>query len=134
MDIVFNLLLIGHFVAFAVGITTTIGMPIVMGVMPRLAPEGRAVLASLVPVFSRNARLAFGALVLTGLAMMAVRYGGAGGMTGWFWLKMGLVAVVFLALLAGLLLKPGQISPRVMGWITRLSMLGIVVSAVFAFN
>ena len=134
MDLSFDILLIVHFVAFAIGITTTIAMPIIMGVMPRLTPENRGTVAALGPVFARNARLSFLVLVLSGLAMMALRYGGVEGMDGWFWVKMGLVAVVAAALIAGLVLKPGTLDPKVMGWITRLSMLGIVVSAVLAFH
>ncbi len=34
----------------------------------------------------------------------------------------------------GIVLKPGTLNPKVMGWVTRLGMAGIVISAVMAFN
>lgn len=134
MDLAFNLLLIVHLGAFATGITTTIAMPIIMARAAGAPAEARTAFAAIGTTLSRNARLAFGVLVLSGLAMMQLRYGGYDGMSPWFWVKMGLVAVVLVAILIGLLARPGSISPRLMGWITRLSMAGIVVSAVMAFN
>jgi hypothetical protein len=47
---------------------------------------------------------------------------------------MTLIAVVLAMMLAGALLKPGTIKPQVLMWINRLALIGIIVSAVFAFN
>ena len=134
MDMWFNLLLIVHLVALVVGTATTIVMPVVMGRMAGASPDGRHLLAGIVNRLSLNARIAFGVLLLSGLAMVYVRYGGFEGMSPWFWVKMMLVAVVLVALILSAVARPGSINPRIMGWITRLSLLGIVVSAVFAFN
>ncbi len=133
MDIAFDLLLIVHFVAFAVGITTTIAMPMLMGVMPRLQPEARAVVGGLAPRFARNARLAFLALIASGVGLTVLRYGGVEAMDIWFWVKMALVVVVAGAILVQML-APGRLDPRLMSWVTRLAMLGIVISAVLAFH
>jgi protoporphyrinogen IX oxidase len=64
-----------------------------------------------------------------------VRYGGDfAGLGPWFLVKMGLVAVILVAMVLSAALKPGTLNPKVMGWITRLGMAGIVISAVMAFN
>ena len=73
-------------------------------------------------------------LLVTGIAMGLVRYGGFEGLSPWFYVKMGLVAFVLALMILGAVLKPGTLNPRLMGWLTRLSMAGIVVSAVMAFN
>ena len=83
---------------------------------------------------AKNSQISFGVLLLTGIAMVIVRYGGVDGMNGWFWAKMAFVAVVLVMMLAGALLKPGTIKPQVLMWINRLALAGIIVSAVFAFN
>ena len=134
MDITFQLLLITHLLALVVGTATTVAMPVVMGRMAGASPDGRQMLASIGNRLSLNARIAFGVLLLSGFAMVMVRYGGVDGMSVWFWVKMGLVVVVLVSLILGAVAKPGTLSPRVMGWITRLALIGIIVSAVFAFN
>ena len=134
MDILFNSLLIVHLLAFGLGISTTIVAPLLGARLPKAPPEARQTLLGIMGRLTLNARVALATLVLTGIAMMFVRYDGFAGQGPWFQAKMAFVAVVVLASLYGLLLKPGTLNPRVMGWITRLSMLGIVVSAVMAFN
>ena len=74
-------------------------------------------------------------LLVTGIAMVVVRYNSDfAGMGPWFFVKMGLVAFILVMMALGAVLKPGTLNPRVMGWLTRLAMAGIVVSAVMAFN
>lgn len=134
MDLWFSLLLILHLAAFAVGITTTISAPLVGARLATAPAEAKPVLGSLMLRLGKNARLAFLALVLTGVALVYQRYGGFDGQSPWFWVKMALVAFVGASIILNLLLKPGTLSPRIMGWATRLSMAGIVISAVLAFN
>jgi hypothetical protein len=134
MDITFQLLLITHILALVVGTATTVAMPVVMSRMAGATPDGRQMLAGIGLRLSLNARIAFGILLLSGFAMVFVRYGGVDGMNIWFWVKMGLVAVILVAMIIGAVAKPGTVNPQVMGWITRLSLIGIIVAAVFAFN
>jgi putative membrane protein len=134
MDIAFQLLLITHLLALVVGTATTVAMPVVMGRMAGAGPDGRQMLVGIGNRLSLNARIAFGVLLLSGFAMVFVRYGSVDGMSVWFWVKMGLVVVVLTALILGAVTRPGTLSPRVMGWVTRLALIGIIVSAVFAFN
>jgi hypothetical protein len=42
--------------------------------------------------------------------------------------------VVLAIMLVGVLTKPGTINPRLQMWVARLALIGIIVSAVFAFN
>jgi|EndMetStandDraft_5_1072996.scaffolds.fasta_scaffold597561_1 uncharacterized membrane protein SirB2 len=134
MDLVFNFLLIVHLAAFGLGIATTIAAPLVGSRMALATLDSRPLLGGIGKQLMINARIAFGLLLITGISMVFVRYGGFEGQSVWFFIKMGLVAVVLVAMIIGAVTKPGTISPRVMGWITRLAMAGIVISAVMAFN
>ena len=134
MDLVFNFLLIVHLAAFGLGIATTIAAPLVGSRMALATPDSRPLLGGIGKQLMINARIAFGLLLITGISMVFVRYGGFEGQSVWFFIKMGLVAVVLVAMIIGAVTKPGTISPRVMGWITRLAMAGIVIGAVMAFN
>ena len=134
MDLTFNILLIIHLAAFGLAITTTIAAPLIGSRIAAAPPDARPLLGGIGKRLSINARIAFGLLLITGLAMVYVRYGGFEGQSVWFFIKMGLVVGVLIAMIIGILAKPGTISPQVMGWITRLAMAGIVISAVMAFN
>ena len=134
MDLVFNFLLIVHLAAFGLGIATTIAAPLVGSRMALATLDSRPLLGGIGKQLMINARIAFGLLLITGISMVFVRYGGFEGQSVWFFIKMGLVAVVLVAMIIGAVTKPGTISPRVMGWITRLAMAGIIISAVMAFN
>lgn len=133
MDIVFNILLITHLGALTVGATSAIGAPIVMSRMAGATPEGRQMLGGIAARFGLNARIAVGVLVVSGVLMLWLRYGGVDGLGPWFWVKMALVAVIILAMIVGQVAR-GRVNPGIMGWVTRLSLLGIVIAAVFAFN
>lgn len=134
MDLTFNLLLIIHLAAFGLGISTTFVAPIIGSRLPKAPAEARPTLLGILGRLTLNARVAMGLLLVTGIAMAFVRYGGFADLSPWFYVKMGLVAFIVLMMILGALLKPGTISPKIMGWLTRLSMAGIVISAVMAFN
>lgn len=135
MDLTFNLLLVVHLAAFGLGISTTFVAPIIGARMPKAPPEARSTLLGILGRLTLNARVAMGLLLLTGIAMVFVRYNGDFGALGpWFLVKMGLVAFILVMMILGIVLKPGTLNPRVMGWLTRLSMAGIIISAVLAFN
>ncbi len=134
MDLAFNILLIAHLAAFGLAIATTIAAPLVGSRMALATPDSRPLLGGIGKQLMLNARIAFGLLLITGISMIYVRYGGFEGQSVWFFVKMGLVAVVLIAMIIGAVVRPGTVSPRVMGWITRLAMAGIIISAVMAFN
>ena len=134
MDLTFNILLIVHLAAFGLAIATTIAAPLVGSRMALATADSRPLLGGIAKQLMLNARIAFGLLLITGIAMIYVRYGGFEGQSVWFFAKMGFVAVVLIAMIVGAVTKPGTISPRIMGWITRLALAGIIISAVMAFN
>lgn len=134
MDLTFNILLIVHLAAFGLAIATTIAAPLVGSRMALATADSRPLLGGIGKQLMLNARIAFGLLLITGIAMIYVRYGGFEGQSVWFFAKMGFVAVVLIAMIIGAVTKPGTISPRIMGWITRLALAGIIISAVMAFN
>jgi hypothetical protein len=133
MDYAFDFLLICHLLALAVGATTAIAMPIIGSRIAGATPEGRAMLGGISARLGLNSRIAVGVLVVSGGLMLWLRYGGVDGMNMWFWVKMSLVAVILLALIVGAVGR-GRVSPAVLGWVTRLSLLGVIVAAVLAFN
>jgi hypothetical protein len=134
MDLTFNILLIIHLISLVVGATSAVAMPVVMGRMAGATPDGRQMLGGIGAQLGLNSRIAFGVLIVTGVAMIVVRYGGVDGMSPWFWAKMALVVVILLAMIGSAVLRPGGAAPRILGWVTRLALLGVVIAAVFAFN
>lgn len=134
MDYLFQLLLVIHLLALVVGTATTVAMPVVMSRMAGAGPEARPSFMSIGKRLSLNARVAVGVLVLSGLAMVLVRYGGFEAMSGWFWFKMVLVTVIIVAMVLGLVARPGALNPRVMSVITRGAIIGIIVASVLAFH
>jgi len=135
MDLVFFALLVLHLTAFGLGISTTFVAPIIGARMTKAPPEARPTLLGIMGRLALNARVAVTVLLVTGIAMVYVRYGGDFSALGpWFMVKMGLVALVFVMMILGLMLKPGTLNPQVTGWVNRLSLAGIIISAVLAFN
>lgn len=134
MDILFQLLLLTHIAALVVGTATAVAMPVIMSRMPAAGPDGKQMLGGIGQRLARNAQISLLVLLASGIAMMFVRYGGFEGMNVWFWVKMAFVAVMLVVLVANLVLKPGTLNPRVMMWVSRLSLIGVITSAVFAFN
>lgn len=125
MDITFNILLIVHLAAFGLGIATTIAAPLVGSRIALATPDSRPLLGGIGKQLTLNARIAFGLLLITGISMVYVRYGGFEGQSPWFYVKMGLVVVILAALTVSAVAKPGTLNPSLMGWITRLAMAGI---------
>lgn len=133
MDLTFKLLLIIHLLSLVVGGTTAVAMPIVMGA--RAAPETMATLGAIGGRLSMNSRIAFGMLLLTGIAMLWLRYGGNPAALGsWFIAKLILVTLILVAMAGALVLGRERINPRIFGTITGGSLLGIVICSVMTFG
>ncbi len=105
-------------------------------------PEGRATYWPLMAIFDRFAMIGVVLLVITGPLLVVFKFNGGHGLSTWFMVKMGLV-LLFL-ILVGLShmgkarLKKGDESGaklmQIAGPLTMLTVLGIVLTAVFAFN
>ncbi|MFO1183313.1 MAG: hypothetical protein U1E56_00840 [Bauldia sp.] len=133
-DVVFNLLLVVHLVALGVGAATVFAMPLVVSRVRGASAEGREMLGGIAAQLLVNSRFALGVLVAGGALMTWWRYGGVAGLGPWFWMKMGLVAVILAVTAVGILAPRGSISPALLGWTSRLALLGVVIAAAFAFS
>lgn len=134
MDYAFQIFLIIHLIALVFGTATTVAMPVVMREMAGATPESRKMLGAIGARLSLNSRIAFLVLLLSGPAMVFVRYGGLSGMSPWFFAKLGLVALIVTLIVISLVAPARALNPRLFGWMTRLTLLGIVVSSVLAFT
>ncbi len=134
MDPTFQIFLFIHLVAFGVAVATNVAMPLVGRRMAGAPPEAMAALAPIARQLGINGRIAIAVLVISGVALVQLRYGGVEAMNVWFWAKMVLVALVVALMVAGHLLPRSWLSPRIFSPIMRLALLGIVLTAVFAFN
>jgi putative membrane protein len=142
MDIWFNLLLLVHLLALVVAGATAVVMPIIGGRMATATPEMRGNLAAIGNRLGLNARVALGALLISGPLMLWLRYGGIDGASVWFWVKMALVAVMLAAVIvSGVNARRVQAGDRQaaalqrqVGTVSRFAFLGVIIAAVLAFN
>lgn len=140
MEIVINILVWLHFLALAAGGAAAFGMPVVGARMASAPPEARPVLMGVMKGISTISRAGLATLIVTGLLIVWLKYGGVGSV--WFWIKMVLVA----GLLAGVILgginmkraAAGDAEARrrggLIGRINGLLLFAIVLAAVFAFE
>ncbi len=134
MDELFYLMLFIHLGALVVAGAANVVMPM-LG--PRLAVADqttRGVLGPIAGQLSRNARISLVLLVLTGIAMVALRYGPGLWSNPWFVAKMSFVGLIVLTLASQFVPAARAIPPRVFGLLTRGCLIGIVFCAVMAFN
>ena len=142
MEILVNLLFWLHLTALAAGAVPAFGMPVVGSKMGAATPETRAVLFSIAHGLSTIGRAAFGVLLVTGPLLIWLKFDGVSGLSWWFSLKMLLVLVLLVGVIySGLLLKRAEAGdagaarmlPRLGGGLM-VVYLGVILSAVFAFN
>jgi protoporphyrinogen IX oxidase len=135
MDLTFNLLLIVHLGALVVGGATNVAMPLIGRQLAGATPDIAARLGPIAKQLNLNARIALGLLVLTGIAMLWLRYDGAAAALGpWFIAKLIFVGVILVMLVASVVLRPDQLNPRVFGLTMRISLTGIVICSVMTFG
>ena len=134
MDIVFLVLLFLHIVALVVGTATNVVMPLLGAIMPRLAPEARAEIGGATKRLTMNSRGAVTVLILTGIAMMVVRYNGVEGAGPWFWAKMAAVVALVVMMIVTSVVPREKLNPKIAGMAMRLILLFIILSALLAFR
>jgi hypothetical protein len=141
MNIVVNILFWIHLLSLALGGAAAFGIKVASGPMPSVAPEPRPTLLAIMKGLSNVGRTGIGLLIITGPLLVWLKYGGVGGFTFWFWIKMALVVVLLAGVIyGGILLErtarggpPSPLLPR-LGLINMLVFLAIIFSAVFAFE
>jgi protoporphyrinogen IX oxidase len=142
MNVVINLLFWIHLVGLALGGAAAFGIPVVGSRMPTASAEARPVLFSIADMLSKVGRVAIGLLIVTGPLIAWLKFGGFGGFTAWFWIKMVLVVLLLVGVIyAGINGKraergdmaAAQRAPMI-GAATAGTFILIILSAVFAFN
>ena len=142
MDVIINLLIWIHILAFIAGGSNSVVGPIVGGRLATAGPELRPAYFSLMDRLSTVGKVSMVLLLITGPLIVWLRYGGIGGASPWFWVKMALVVVMLVSIIfAGIQFKKYEAGDEAAGHlaeqvhkITLLAGLGVVLSAVFAFN
>lgn len=142
MDVFNNILLWLHLAALSAGGAAAFGMPVVGARIKTADEQTRPLLFSIAGGLSKVSRAALGVLIVTGPLMIWLKFGGMSGISWWFNLKMVLLVLLLGGVIyAGRLLKRmeagdfgvGKRMPMV-GAFNMVMLLGIVLSAVFAFN
>lgn len=142
MDIVINLLIWVHIVAFVAGGSNSVVGPVIGGRMASATPEQRAGYFSVMNTLTQVGKVAMATLLVTGPLIMFLKYGGLGGASIWFWIKMVLVAVMLATIIyGGIQFKKSQGGDLEAAHraesahrITGLAFLGVLLSAVLAFG
>lgn len=131
-----------HLMGLALGGAAAFGIPVIGRRMPTVPPETRPLLMQISKGLSRVGQAGLGLLIVTGPLIVWLKYGGFGGFNTSFWVKMTLVVLLLVGVsYSGILLRrvmSGDVAaapmlPR-MGIVNTLLLLGIVLSAVFAFE
>ncbi|HQZ12855.1 MAG TPA: hypothetical protein PK286_08195 [Devosia sp.] len=141
MQVVGLILFIVHIVAFIVGGANSVVMPIIGAKLPSATPDVRAVLADIATRLSKMGKYAMLTLLITGFLVFWLKWNWVVP-NWWFWAKMVLVALmlVFIGLNErnAKLAKAGdkEAAGRAarVGQFTALAFLGVIVSAIFAFE
>jgi len=123
-----------HLIAFGVAVATNVAMPMVARRMASANRDTADSLGGIARQLGINARIAVAALIISGVALVQLQYGGAEGLGVWFWAKMALVALVVALMVASAIVPRTAFNPRILGPLMRLVLLGIVLAAVLAFN
>lgn len=142
MEIFFKLLLWVHLTSVAIGGAASFGVPGVLALSMKAEPAQRPVFGMAILRLAAIGRMAIVLLVLTGAAMVAVKYGDVSALNLWFWLKM-LLVVCLIGLVAVNMWNGGRIRAGdaaamarapTLGKIGMALLSGIVLTAVLAFT
>lgn len=142
MDLLFDILLWLHIVAFIAGGANAVTMPLLESQLHAASPETQTALFSIAGALARIGRAAMVVLLVTGPILLWIRYGGVSGASVWFWLKMGLIVVMLVSIIVGGVnfkkARSGDTgaleTASTAGKITAVAYLGVLLAAVFAFN
>jgi putative membrane protein len=135
------ILFIVHIVAFIAGGANSVVMPFIGPRLATATPEVRGTLMAIVMGVSKVGKYALGTLLVTGVLVLWLKWNWAVP-NFWFWVKMAFI-VLMIVFIAGNEINArkaregdtaaGQLAGR-FGQLTGLAFLGVIVSAVFAFN
>lgn len=142
MDYVNSILLWVHLMALALGGAATFGIPVGGRMIATATPEQRPMLFAVNKGLSTVGRTGLVLLLITGPLLVWLKYGGTAGFTVWFWVKMALVALLFINIVisgmnsqraAGGDMAAAKRAPM-LGISSMVLLLGVVLTAVLAFD
>lgn len=131
-----------HFFALVLGMGSGMALGVISPVIGQSDETHRPKMWALYTAISRNAHAGLGLLLLTGIVLVFTKYGGAGQMSLWFWIKMALVVVLVVSIAvgtrAGNRVKAGDASAMPVaaraGIINGITGILIILTAVLAFE
>ena len=135
------LLFIVHIVAFIAGGANSVVMPIVGAKLATATPDVRAGFFDLAEQLAKVGKYAMVTLLVTGILVLWLKWNFVIP-SPWFWVKMGFIVLmlVFISLneMNGKKARGGDVEAakrsQMFGQLTGVSFLGVIVSAVLAFN
>jgi uncharacterized membrane protein len=135
------ILFIIHIVAFIAGGANSVIMPILGPRLATATPEGRGQLMGVVEGVAKVGKYAMATLLISGVLVLWLKWDWVIP-NNWFWAKMGFVVlmIVFIGINEMNARKARQGDAEAgrraatFGQLTGLAFLGVIVSAVFAFN
>jgi uncharacterized membrane protein SirB2 len=136
------ILFIIHIAAFIAGGANSVIMPIIGPRLATATPEVRGQLMGIVEGVAKVGKYALATLLISGVLVLWLKWGWVAPSPVWFWTKMAFVVVmiVFIAIneMNARKAKQGDQEAgkraQMFGQLTGLAFLGVIVSAVFAFN
>lgn len=142
MDVLINLLLWVHIVAFVAGGSNSVVMPVLGQRLATAGPDTRGAIFATADTLAQIGKFAMATLLVTGPLIIWLKYGGLGSANAWFWIKMALIVVMLASIIyGGINFKKAQsgdagaaAKARQAGMVTGLAFLGVMLAAVFAFN
>ncbi|KQX39893.1 hypothetical protein ASD04_04375 [Devosia sp. Root436] len=141
MDIVVNLLIWAHIMAFVAGGANSVVGPVIASRLPGATADARDGYYAVMNRLAQVGKGAMGVLLISGPLILWLKYGGLGGASIWFWIKMALVVVMLAAIIyGGINFKKAQAGDSAAGAraemahkVTGLAFAGVILAAVFAF-
>ncbi len=141
MYVIGLILFVVHIVAFIAGGANSVVMPILGSRMAGATPEVRGQLAGVAEALAKVGKYAMAALLVSGLLVLWLKWDWVIP-NNWFWAKMAFLVLmlVFIGIneANAKKAKAGDTAAaaraKQVGQLTGLAFLGVIVSAVFAFN
>jgi|JI10StandDraft_1071094.scaffolds.fasta_scaffold315114_3 protoporphyrinogen IX oxidase len=141
MTILGLLLFVIHIVAFVAGGANSVVMPVIGARMAGATPETRNTLVGIAETLAKIGKYAMATLLVTGLLVLWLKWNWVIP-SPWFWAKMGFIVlmIVFISLneMNAKAARAGDQAAAkrsaMFGQLTAVSFLGVILSAVLAFN
>ncbi|MCD7060069.1 hypothetical protein [Pelagibacterium xiamenense] len=142
MEILANILLFLHLFALVLGMGAGIALSMQGRLMASAGPELRTGLLRFGEMLRVNSYAGIALLWITGPLIVWLRYGGAGGLGAWFWVKMAFVVALTISIAVGAASYPkaktgdadAMKRVKLAGMGSGIFGLLAIFSAVFAFN